>query len=166
MNTTTNFLFSASERELVNLSLKEIIDGIMADYKSLSYGNQEGIRIPEKKVEARMSHSSILYAEGLRLVQSHIELAKKLILASVFDYSDQIYYWLALKDMEKQENRDLDILEAIASMHHTSTRGFEWLMAHDEVEQLEKLLKSIKEFEDYKAKEREEEEKRKQELSK
>lgn len=172
MNNTSNFLFGATERELVTLSMAEIIDGLMADYKSFSPGIQAGIRIPDKKVEPRMAHSSILYAEGLRLAKTHLELAKKLILASIFDYSDQICYWFAVKEKKDKENEEkgikekFDILEAITSLHHTNTRGFEWLKANEEVGRLEDLLKAIKDFEDYKAKKREEEEKKKESMLK
>lgn len=137
MNNTTNFIFGATERELVTLSMAEIIDGLMADYKSFSSGIQAGIRIPDKKVEPRMAHSSILYAEGLRLAKTHLELAKKLILASLFD--------------------------AITAKDRINIRSIEWLKANDEAELLKKVLKAIKDFEDYKAEERrkEEEEKKK-----
>lgn len=166
MNMTSNFLFGATERELVTFSMAEIIDGLMADYKSFSSGIQEGIRIPDKKIEPRMAHSGILYAEGIRLAHTHLELAKKLILASLFDFTDQASYWLAVKEMKEEQKQDFDIFDAITAKHHTNTRGIEWLKANDEVELLEKLLNAIKDFEDIKAKEREEEEKRKEAMLK
>lgn len=162
-NITSNFIFGASERELITISFAEIIAGLVADYKSFSKGNEAGISIPQNKCESRMGHSCILYAEGVRLAHTHLELAKKLILASLFDYSDQIYYWLALKERAKK-NENFNVLEAITSVHNTDTRGFEWLKANNEVELLETLLTAIKDFEDSKAKKREEEEKRKEAL--
>lgn len=93
-NTTPEFIFSASERELLTLTLAEIIDGIICDYKSFSKGIEEGIKIPEKKQEPRLMHSCILYAEGLRLAHTHPELAKKLIFASLFNASNRALDWL------------------------------------------------------------------------
>lgn len=163
LNLTSNFIFGATERELATLSFAEIISGLMNDYKSFSAGTQAGIRIPDSKQERRISHSCILFAEGLRMAQSNLDIAKKLILASLFDFNNYVNYWLAVKEKEEKKNPDFDILEAISADSHISTRAFAWLKANKEAELLEKVLKAVKDFEDYKAEERrkEEEEKRK-----
>lgn len=102
MSTTPNFIFSASEHELITLSLAEIIDGLMTDYKSFSRGNKAGVEVPKSKQEIRMAHSCILYAEGLRLAYTHLELAKKLILASLFANNERAAEWLTLNGEVKQ----------------------------------------------------------------
>lgn len=95
-NTTSNFIFCASERELITLSNAEILSGILADYKSFSRGIAAGIRIPEELQGPRMGHACILYAEGIRLAHTHLELAKKLILASLFYHQDRATEWLTI----------------------------------------------------------------------
>lgn len=102
MNTTSNFIFGATEHELITLSLAEIIDGLMTDYKSFSRGNEPGVEVPKEKQEIRMAHSCILYAEGLRLAYTHLELAKKLILASLFANNERAAQWLTLNGEVKQ----------------------------------------------------------------
>lgn len=143
INSTSNFIFGASERELLTLSISEIIDGLLADYQSFSTGNLPGVNIPDRMVEPRMAHSCILYAEGLRLARTHLELAKKLILASLFDITEQAEEWLANADK-----------------HHTNARAIDWLKANNEADLLTKVLKAIQDFEDYKAEERKKEEKK------
>lgn len=160
-NSTINSIFGATERELLTLSLSEIIDGLMNDYKSFSRGTDAGIKIPDNKVEPRMSHSCVLYAEGLRLAQTHLDMAKKLILASIFDFNDQALFWLNVerKAKEKAEKEgkedDFNLLDAIAKMNNCRTRALAWLQEYGEAQQLETLLKEISEFEAFKAAERE-----------
>lgn len=171
-NSTSNFIFGATERELSTLSLREIIDGLMADYKSFSSGTSAGIHIPSGKQEPRMSHSCILFAEGLRQASVHLELAKKLILASLFDSNAGLGNWIAA-------NEDSDMLEKIfrkivkseeltlreklilANTFGFNVRAAKWLADNDEVKHLESLFKLIAEFEAYKAEERRKEEERK-----
>lgn len=161
MKLTSNYLFSATERQLLTLSLAEIIDGLLADYKSFSQGNAPGIRIPKDKLEPRMGHSCILYAEGLRLAHTHLELAKKLITTSLFYFSDQATYWFAMEKKikeemkKKNEQRDIDILDIITASYHPATRAVAWLKANGEADLLRDMLKTIKDFEDFKAKMRE-----------
>lgn len=102
MNTTSNFIFGATEHELITLSLGEIIDGLLTDYMSFSRGNNAGIEVPKEKQEIRMAHSCILFSEGLRLAYTHLELAKKLILASLFANNERAAEWLTLNGEVKQ----------------------------------------------------------------
>lgn len=119
-NTTSNFIFCAPERELITLSNSEILSGLLADYKSFSRGIAAGIWIPEELQGPRMGHACILYAEGLRLARTHLELAKKLILASLFYHQDRATEWLtchgeaaALADLSRliQEFEDFKAAE-------------------------------------------------------
>jgi len=161
MNYSSEFIFSAPERELLTLSIAEIIDGLMADYKNFSHKNDAGIRIPEKKQEPRMSHSCILYAEGLRLAHTHLNLAKKLILASLFDFVQQANYWFMIERKSKEEEekakaegklieKTFDLIEALSELNHYSTRAIAWLDANDGTDELRILLREIKAFEDFK----------------
>lgn len=171
MNSTSNFLFGASEHELLTLSLSEIIDGLMNDYKSFSQGDGAGIRIPDNKQESRMAHSSILFAEGARLALTYPELGKKLVLASLFDNHERAAFWTLFKLESKSENKDknlVDVVGKIANGEELSDRellvfanyfGFnrraaEWLLACGEVKMLERLIKDIEGFEAFKAAER------------
>ena len=101
-NNTPIFLFSASERELFTLSNEEIVEGLFADYKSFSHRHEEGIEIPERLLEPRATHAGILFSEGLRLAHTHLELAKKLVLASLFEYSQRAAEWLRNNGMTKE----------------------------------------------------------------
>ena len=100
--TIPNFLFGATERELFNLSNEEIVGCLFDDYESFSHRNEEGIEIPERLLEPRETHAGILFAEGLRLAHTHLELAKKLILASLFEYSQRAAEWLRNNGMSKE----------------------------------------------------------------
>lgn len=168
MNSISNFLFGASEHELLTLSLSEIIDGLMNDYKSFSQGDGAGIRIPDSKQEPRMAHSSILFAEGARLALTYPELGKKLILASLLDNHERAAFWTLLKLKSKSEDI-INVIRKIAGGEELSDKellvfvnyfGFnkraaEWLMSCGEVKMLERLIKDIEEFEAFKAAERE-----------
>ena len=171
-NSTSNFIFGASERELSTLSLREIIDGLMADYRSFSSGTSAGIHIPSGKQEPRMSHSCILFAEGLRQASVHLELAKKLILASLFDCNASVGNCInALKGSDKLEEilrkfaMDAELkpeeLLLLANTFGFNVRAAKWLAANNEMRQMEALFKLIAEFEAYKAEERRKEEERK-----
>ena len=105
----SNFIFGASERELLTFSMAEIIDGLIADYKSFSHGNDEGILIPKALQEPRLAHSCILYSEGLRLAHTHLRLAKKLILASLLNGDIRASQWL-------KNNGEAKILETLLEM--------------------------------------------------
>lgn len=161
-NAIPNLLSGANERELLTLSVAEITDALMADYKNFSSGIQEGISIPGKLQEPRMAHSSILYAEGLRLAQTHLDEAKKLIIASLFNFNEQAKDWLAVKEIGEAVNPHFDIFDAILTVYHTDTRAIRWLRENGEQQLLDNILKSIKDFEDYKAEERRKEEERKE----
>ena len=100
--TIPNFIFGATERELFNLSNEEIVGCLFDDYESFSHRNEEGIEIPEKLLEPRETHAGILFAEGLRLAHTHLELAKKLVLASLFEYSQRAAEWLRNNGMAKE----------------------------------------------------------------
>lgn len=154
-NSTPDSIFSATERELLTLSFDEILSGLINDYKSFSRGADAGISIPNGKQELRAAHSCILYAEGLRLTQAHLELAKKLILASLFDFSSQAKSWIDAERMAEKEKENFDVLKAIASFPSYNTRPFAWLKEHGGEEYLKSLLKDIADFEDAKAAERE-----------
>ena len=109
-NSTPNFVYSASERELLTLSIAEILDALIADYKSFSHGNDAGIQIPKSLQEPRLAHSCILYAEGLRLAQTHLRLAKKLILASMFNEDVRASQWLKSNGEAKVLETMLEII--------------------------------------------------------
>lgn len=167
MNSISNFLFGASEHELLTLSLSEIIDGLMNDYKSFSQGDGAGIRIPDSKQEPRMAHSSILFAEGARLALTYPELGKKLVLASLLDNHERAAFWTLLKLKSKSEDI-INVIRKIANGEELSgkellvfvnyfgfnKRAAEWLMSCGEVKMLERLIKDIEEFEAFKAAER------------
>lgn len=167
MNSTSNFLFGASEHELLTLSLSEIIDGLMNDYKSFSQGDGAGIRIPDSKQEPRMAHSSILFAEGVRLALTYPELGKKLVLASLFDNHERAAFWTFFQQESKSENI-INVIRKIAKGEELSDKEFlvfvnyfgfnkraaEWLLSFGEVNVLERLIKDIEEFEAFKAAER------------
>lgn len=167
MNSISNFLFGASEHELLTLSLSEIIDGLMNDYKSFCQGDGAGIRIPDSKQEPRMAHSSILFAEGARLALTYPELGKKLVLASLLDNHERAAFWTLLKLKSKSEDI-INVIRKIANGEELSDKellvfvnyfGFnkraaEWLMSCGEVKMLERLIKDIEEFEANKAAER------------
>lgn len=184
MNSTSNFLFGASEHELLTLSLSEIIDGLMNDYKSFSQGDGAGIRIPDSKQEPRMAHSSILFAEGVRLALTYPELGKKLVLASLFNNHERAAYW-TVERLSRESEKDevkcrrmssvgdeapniLTILRMLADHEGLSTEeiillanyfGFNirvvrWLDSYGELLLLEPLIKKIEEFEAFKAAER------------
>lgn len=167
MNSISNFLFGASEHELLTLSLSEIIDGLMNDYKSFSQGDGAGIRIPDSKQEPRMAHSSILFAEGARLALTYPELGKKLVLASLLDNHERAAFWTLFQLESKSENI-INVIRKIANGEELSDKellvfvnyfGFnkraaEWLMSCGEVKMLERLIKDIEEFEANKAAER------------
>lgn len=167
MNSISNFLFGASEHELLTLSLSDIIDGLMNDYKSFSQGDGAGIRIPDSKQEPRMAHSSILFAEGARLALTYPELGKKLVLASLLDNHERAAFWTLLKLKSKSEDI-INVIRKIAGGEELSDKellvfvnyfGFnkraaEWLMSCGEVKMLERLIKDIEEFEANKAAER------------
>lgn len=87
INTTPKSIFGATEHELLTLSLAEIINGLKKEIKSHKKGTGESI-----------AHSSILYAEGLRLAYTHLELAKKFIMASLFDTNTRSVEWLIAND--------------------------------------------------------------------
>ena len=158
MNMTSDFIFGASERELLTLSMAELIDGLMADYKGFSRGTDAGISIPANKLETRMAHACMLYAEGLRLAHTHLELARKLLLASLYDFTSQANNWFKAEETAKENGEDFDLLREIARFPHYSTRSFAWLKENGGVDDLEALLRQIKAFEDSKAKERKREE--------
>ena len=154
-NMTSNFIFGASERELLTLSMAELIAGLVADYKSFSQSINKGIDIPKSKRDLRMGHACILFAEGVRLAWSHPELGKKLIFASLFDLSDRVPEWFQLRELlEKREQKPVDILDLIASSGMYNTRPFAWFMANGETDDLSAFLNEIKAFEDWKAAER------------
>lgn len=87
INTTPKSIFGATEHELLTLSLSEIIDGLKKEIKAHKKGTGKSV-----------AHSSILYAEGLRLAYTHLELAKKLITASLFDTNTRSVEWLIAND--------------------------------------------------------------------
>lgn len=167
MNSISNFLFGASEHELLTLSLSEIIDGLMNDYKSFSQGDGAGIRIPDSKQEPRMAHSSILFAEGARLALTYPELGKKLVLASLLDNHERAAF-RTLFQLESKSENIINVIRKIANGEELSDKellvfvnyfGFnkraaEWLMSCGEVKMLERLIKDIEEFEANKAAER------------
>lgn len=167
MNSISNFLFGASEHELLTLSLPEIIDGLMNDYKSFSQGDGAGIRIPDSKQEPRMAHSSILFAEGARLALTYPELGKKLVLASLLDNHERAAF-RTLFQLESKSENIINVIRKIANGEELSDKellvfvnyfGFnkraaEWLMSCGEVKMLERLIKDIEEFEANKAAER------------
>lgn len=153
-NSTPNFLSGASERELLTLSMSEIIDALLADYKSFSHGNDAGIHVPDKKQEPRQTHSCILYAEGLRLARTHLRLAKKLILASLFESNEPAAQWLAVNG-----NVNVDA-SAFADIFGCNARIAEWLAANGEIESLKTILYSIAEAEARKEAARKEAEKK------
>lgn len=93
---TPNFIFSALERELLTLSIEEIIEALVADYKSFSHGNDEGIAVPEDLLEKRLSHSCILCGEGCRLALRLPELGKKLVMACLFYSNERAEEWLTI----------------------------------------------------------------------
>lgn len=172
MNSTSNFLFGASEHELLTLSLSEIIDGLMNDYKSFCQGDGAGIRVPDSMQEPRMAHSSILFAEGARLALAYPELGKKLVLASLFDNHERAAFWTLLKLKSKSEDKEkyiINVIRKIAKGEELSgkellvfvnyfgfsQRAAEWLLSCGEVNVLERLIKDIEEFETFKAAERE-----------
>lgn len=80
---TLESIFSATEHELLTLSLSEIVNGLKKENTSNKRGK-----------DASITHSCMLYAEGLRLANTHPELAKKLILASLFDINVRAAKWL------------------------------------------------------------------------
>lgn len=164
-NFTSDFIFSATERELLTLSLDDIVRGLMADYKSFSRNQDAGINIPKERREPRMSHSCILYAEGLRLAHTHLELAKKLVLASLFDCNEGTGRWVAangdfgkmeaiLKKMVKAEDLEFEDKLLLASVFGFNARIAKWLAVNGEIKQIEELCKLIAEFEARKAAER------------
>lgn len=161
MNITPEFISCASERELLTLSLDEIIDGLMADYRNLNFRHNPGIDVPDQLREPRQTHSCILYAEAQRLAPAHLDLAKKLVLASLFDFSHQVYAWLQIKKEADNVAKKLgkkerfNLLEALARNSHYSTRPIAWLMDNGEGKQVETYLNTIAKFETFKEAERE-----------
>lgn len=165
-NPTSICLFSAPERELVTLSMSEIIDGLVNDYKSLSHGVQAGVQIPEKLQESLISHSCILYAEGLRLAHTHLELAMKLIMASLFESNARAANWFAeekktddsikviLKKVEAQQKPGYEDDQRLYSIFGFHARAVKWLAANGGIEYLKKVFKEIEDFETFKAAER------------
>lgn len=87
INTTPKSIFGATEHELLTLSLAEIVNGLKKEINAQTKGTDKSI-----------AHSSVLYAEGLRLADTHLELAKKLILASLFDNNTRSVEWLIAND--------------------------------------------------------------------
>lgn len=167
-NTTPNYIFCASERELLTLSLAEIIEGLQADYKSFSGKTDAGIRIPESKQEPRMSHSCILYAEGIRLAHTHLDLGKRLVLSSLFDNIERVAQWYAamgekpklkplLKKISEFDQLELNEKIILANIFGHNTRAVLWLATHGEVKQVEAFLKNIEDYEKHKAELRENE---------
>lgn len=115
-----------------------------------------------------MSHSCILYAEGLRLAHTHLNLAKKLILASLFDFEPQAYYWFNVErrtkekeEMEKMAGKSpkkrFDLIETLSELNHYSTRAITWLNENDGADEVKSLLREIKAFEEFKSAERKKE---------
>lgn len=153
-NSIIESIFGASERELLTLSLAEIIDGLMQEYKSFSRGIEAGINIPDSKAEPRMSHSCILYAEGLRLAHTHLELAKKLIFASLLNFNSTAREQLERKAKEEKYSEKVNPLDALVNPAGHNIQAFAWIKANGEAEQLEKLLREIDKFEDSKENER------------
>lgn len=158
---TSNSIFSASERELVTLSMSEIIDGLLLDYKSFSHGVQAGISVPDNLQEPRVSHSCILYAEGLRLARTHQEQARKLILASLFESNAKATDWFAEEDTT--DDVEATLMKAEAGQRLTSeddlllfctfgfhARAVKWLAANGGMNLLTTVFKEIKDFEAYK----------------
>ena len=154
-NTPSEFIFSAAERELLTLSTDEIIQGLMADYKKFSPKTDAGIRIPDGKREPRQAHSCILYAEALRLAHAHLEMAEKLMLASLFEFNSQAAGWIkAWRREEERSEKPVDILKMISDVPHYSTRAVAWLNDNGGAEYLKQLLHEIEAFEACKAAER------------
>ena len=164
-NSTPNYLFSAPERELLTLSSAEIIDGLKADYESFCRGNDAGVRVPDKMQEPRMAHSCILFAEGLRLAKTHLEQAKKLILASLFDCNIKIAGWFAdengsdgiwavLKKVEDNKELAFEDELLLFRVFGFNARSVIWLAAHGNRPQLEEVFKAIEDYEAFKREER------------
>lgn len=164
-NITPNFIFCATERELLTLSLADIVNGLTADYKGFSRGNEASIRIPENQQEPRMSHSCILYAEGLRLAHTHPELAKKLVLASLFDSTARAAQWFAVKPDESAvftvirkiaENKELNDEEVmlLPNFFKFNVRTALWLINNGATDLLVEVLENIASHEAFKAAER------------
>lgn len=80
------FLTNATEHELINMSLTDIMAEMMQHYEDMmdEFDNDPNGGSCKKLMEKRLSHSIILYAEGKRLVASQPELGHKLLMASIF----------------------------------------------------------------------------------
>lgn len=168
-NFTPNYLFSASERELLTLSFAEIISGLVADYKGLCRGNEVGVHVPDKMQEPRMMHSCILFAEGLRLAPTHLDLAKKLIMTSLFESNARAASWFAEKNdpaelwaiLQKIEGEQALVFEEellLFRLFGFHARAVIWLVAHGSMHQLKEIFKAIEDHEAFKTEERNKEE--------
>lgn len=75
--------------------------------------------------------------------------------------SNQATYWFAVEKKMKEEMKekgeqiDIDIQDIITASYQPATRAVAWLKTNGEVELLRDMLKTIKDFEDMKARMRE-----------
>lgn len=80
------FLTCATERELINMPMSDIMAEVMEHYEDMQYEFDADYKGGgcQKLMEERMSHAIILFAEGKRLVKLQPELGRKLLMASIF----------------------------------------------------------------------------------